>query len=246
MMLGHIDCNIVTHCNKACTACSHASPISEKYYMDPVVFERDLANAKRCMSCSNLQLVGGEPTLHPQIDEMLRIAKRSKVGGCVLVISNGTRLQFMSDGFWRELEALSISIYPGFDESLLELAQAKSREHKFALFHNRYSSFYTQLKQTPDSGQDAFDHCHWKNDCYTIHEGYFYRCPQSIFFPKFILKQEQQDGLSLDGITEDGLQQYLQRTKPMLGCTICSGGMRQSIAWKESKRADWIQESTER
>lgn len=246
MTFGHIDCNVVAHCNNSCAACSHAAPVNDPYVMDPAILERDLANAKRAMVCQNLQIVGGEPTLHPAITDILRVAKASKVGKCVLLITNGRRLSEMPEEFWSECQAVSISIYPGFDHELLSLARRKSHQYQFGLFHNRYDDFFLQLKKVTDSGEHTFKNCHWKNDCFTIHEGRFYRCPQSIFFPGPILQKESRsDGLLLDGITEASLQEYLSQDAPMVACSVCTGGMRSTRQWRQVKREDWIQESTE-
>lgn len=81
---------VTDHCNLECPICI----VDNKYanHMEPATFEKivdGLVEAEG--ACESLALSGGEPTSHPQILELLRIANRPEIGRVVL-ITNGIRL----------------------------------------------------------------------------------------------------------------------------------------------------------
>lgn len=240
----HLDANVVSHCNFSCTACSHVSPLHKPWFMALEDFERDLMALKPILKVRNLNLVGGEPTLHPRLVDFMRAAKRIRLDEQTHVITNGSLLPRMSDEFWRELEFLKISIYAKLSNEIVELARAKSKEYGFGIEATEFKDFYLQLT-SPTDGRQSFEHCPWKADCFTVHNGYFTLCPQSTFFPKTLMGlPEHTDGLALEGITEETLRAFMGRTEPLKSCSICTGSREKSIPWKESDRKNWIAEST--
>jgi uncharacterized radical SAM superfamily Fe-S cluster-containing enzyme len=81
---------VTDHCNLECPICI----VDNKYanHMDLATFPKivdGLVEAEG--SCESLALSGGEPTSHPQILELLKIANRPEIGRIVL-ITNGIRL----------------------------------------------------------------------------------------------------------------------------------------------------------
>lgn len=239
----HLDANIAEHCNFSCTACSHLSPLHKAWFMEVDDLERDLMALKPILSVRNLNLVGGEPLLHPGLIDFMKMAKRVRIDKQAHVITNGSHLGRMPEEFWKELEFLKISVYARLSNALLELAKAKSREYGFGLEATEFKNFYLQL--TPPSDGSSFHSCPWKNDCYTVHKGHFTLCPQSTFFPRTLMNlPEHTDGLPLDGITEEALSSFINRKEPLKSCTICTGSRAKSIPWKESKRDQWITEAS--
>lgn len=242
--LTHLDVNVTTVCNFRCASCSHASPFSEPYFMDEATFCADLKRLKEVAHFEQLCLVGGEPTLCKALSLFMVLGKASKIADKLVVITNGSRLKEMPREFWRQLDILRLSIYARLAPDILPFARAKRDEYGFELQAWDYPEFFKQLKRTPDDGVESFRTCEWKNDCYTVHEGYFYRCPQSAFFPKRFLNSHVNEGLPLEGITEENLNAYLNRTEPFEACSICCAGARTAAPWREAGRAEWREAST--
>jgi hypothetical protein len=203
--INHLDLNITEHCTHRCVSCSHASPILPPWSMPLEMIERDLDALKPILRCRNIQLVGGEPTLHKQIVDVMRLVKAINIGN-LSVITNGSLLHRMPEEFWSELEYLQISIYPGKDAHV-DLAREKAAFFGFGLGETNFTEFHRQFKTIPDDGAKSFENCHWKSDCYTVHRGHFHLCPQSTFFPKAVMGlPDSIDGLPLEGITEEALR----------------------------------------
>lgn len=208
------------------------------------MIEHDLNALKPFMRFGMVQILGGEPLLHPRIVDVIRLVKRIRLDRQTLIITNGGLLHRMPEDFWRELEQLQISVYDGKANNL-ELAERKSKEYGFALFSTRFESFHRQLKPVPDDGVKSFEGCHWKSDCFTIHRGHAFLCSQSCFFPKAIMGLTAAiDGLPLEGLTEEKLQAFLNRTEPFNACKLCRANEMKTEPWREvSKRSEWIKES---
>ena len=242
--IGHLDLNLTEHCNLSCLNCSHASPYSTPRFMSLEIIERDLAALKPFLKTHAINLVGGEPTLHKQIVEIMRLVKKIQIDVSTTFITNGTQLLRMQEDFWKELEYLSISIYPGLDPACIEKAKEMQRVYSFGMGLRESNEFHRQFRKEPNDGSH-FASCHWKSDCYTVHEGFFYLCPQAAFFPsRFMGLQDGVDGLSLDGITEEKLAAYMHRTEPFNACRICIANEMYCAPWRQSsKRSEWLKES---
>lgn len=245
--LGHCDWNLVLHCNFSCQNCSHLSPLMKPWSMSVEEIERDLMALKSFLTLAHWNLVGGETLLAKNIVEVMRLLKRVRMDDSTVVITNGSLLPRMSEDFWKELEYLSISVYPKLDPKCIELAEAKSKEYGFGLGKTIVTDFHRQFKPIPDDGVKSFETCHWrKGHCDTIHCGHFFRCAQSTFFPHTLQGlPEHIDGLPLEGITEEKFQAFLDRTEPFNACRICMANEMRSKPWAEAKnRGEWLKEST--
>ncbi len=81
---------VTDHCNLECPICIVDNQYST--HLDPAAFSRIIDDliAKEGQ-CESVALSGGEPSSHPQILELIRIASRPQIGRVVL-ITNGLRL----------------------------------------------------------------------------------------------------------------------------------------------------------
>lgn len=245
MNLIHLDCNITLTCNKTCIDCSHASPYSKPYWMEPETLRRDLNDLKQAAHFDMICAVGGEPTIHPKLLRFLDVMRESEIADKVCVVTNGTRLKKLPEQFWEKIDILRWSIYGEPEEGLKEYILDKQEHANFELQAWRYPEFFKQLKRIPDDGVESYNNCTWRKDCWTCHESHFYACPQGAFFPERFLGHESNDGLELDGITEEKLQAYMDRTKPFEACKICMAGEKQAFPWREStSKQDWLSAST--
>jgi MoaA/NifB/PqqE/SkfB family radical SAM enzyme len=208
------------------------------------VIERDLTLLKKILRCQTVNIVGGEPTLHKQLVDVMKLLTGIRIDINHCLVTNGRLLPTFEDDFWSSLESMSISVYPNLNMEVVALAERKSKEHGFGFGTRIFTEFYAQFEDRPDGS--SFHNCHWKTDCFTVHDGYFYLCPQSAFFPKTVMGlPENIDGLPLDGATEQSLLDYMNRKEPFNACRKCSGGFSLRRPWSQSKtRDEWIKESS--
>lgn len=81
---------VTDHCNLECPVCIVDNQHST--HLDPDVFARMIDDLIRKEGqCESVALSGGEPTSHPRLLDLVRIASRPQIGR-VVVITNGLRL----------------------------------------------------------------------------------------------------------------------------------------------------------
>lgn len=239
----HLDINIVEHCNLSCTACSHLSPLHKPWRMSLEEIERDLEALRPILKPKNITVVGGEPLLHPELLQILQLLKRLRVDEQTWLITNGTLLPRMSEEFWGALEYMRVSVYPTLDKTIPDMVRGQMEKHAFECVFQEFTEFFLQLDVVPDGS--SFHDCPWKSDCYTVHRGFFYLCPQSTFFPRTLLNlPADTDGLPLEGITEEKLLEFMNRKEPFVSCRSCRA-YGQAVPWSETRgREKWIANST--
>lgn len=91
---------LTNQCNRACPFCSCYSDPNKKTYLDMETFEKVLPSEGNF----ELQLEGGEPTLHPQLLEMVKIARSTDRCLKIIMVTNGVLLPYCYDASSGELE----------------------------------------------------------------------------------------------------------------------------------------------
>jgi ABC-2 type transport system ATP-binding protein len=109
--------HIVEHCNLNCSSCCHFSPLAEEAFLDPASFEKDCRRiASLAGELRYLRFLGGEPLLHPRIEEFFDIARNCFPETPLELTTNGILLPRMSGAFWesckRNRVAVNVTDYP--------------------------------------------------------------------------------------------------------------------------------------
>jgi len=250
--LPHVDVLICVACQLRCTGCTNfvgALPQTIETIEDIV---RDMEAAAKVMHAGCVCLLGGEPTSHPKLVEIMREAKRIGLGNTVQVLTNGMRLHRMKDDFWHELDWLKISIYPGKTQpENIELAKQRQRQHGFRLdFYDvasdPFRAVLTTETRTQESAQSVYDGCWYKTFTRKIERGYFYRCCTSPSISQEILGLgPDADGIKLDGLTAGALEAFLSQPEPAKSCFRCHGNYGPRLdGWSEVRGRDaWLEAS---
>lgn len=238
--------NAVRHCTNACVVCNHASTVhTEKYFMSPDVLQRDLDVMKNHLRTKLLFVQGGEPLLHPKVVQMMGMCYDSGIAKLCGILTNGKLLPRMHDDFWEMLATrkmeLRMSVYPDLDPSIVPFAQDMAQKWGFFVRPQPINTFKPLFLK--NDGR-TYHGCPW-NRCLTIHEGYFYLCPLTAFFPKqFMGLPEHIDGIQIEGMTDERLQVALNRRTPLETCKICAGAKGEDIPWHQNKtKAEWLTEA---
>ena len=95
-----LEAHIVDHCNLRCWGCCSLSPYLPRWCADPSDLEHDLGLARRILAPQIFKLVGGEPLLHPALDECLTVCRRSGIAPIVSLTTTGFLLPRASEYFW--------------------------------------------------------------------------------------------------------------------------------------------------
>lgn len=244
--------NILDHCTLSCRGCSHLAPTFVKRFEDPnKVFDQCSILAKYYRP-RYIKVIGGEPLLHPNIVQVLDAIRSSGISDYIQVATNGQLLASMSEEFWEKTDDLYVSIYPGkeISEEDLKTFEQKARFYNVNFQHYYFDNFresYSELgTRDPNLVKRIYSTCKmahtWK--CHTISDGYFYKCPRSLFLSKLInndFLKPHNDGIR---ITDDpefakDLLAYLESTEPLSSCNYCLGNVGKLFAHEQKPHAAW-------
>ncbi len=228
-----LEVHIVDHCNLRCAACCSLSPLLPKWLIDPADLERDLRCARRALAPTWFKLVGGEPLLHPAIDECLAIAQRSELAEIVSVTTNAFLLPRMSERFWQLADALTISLYPepALPAETIDLIEAKAREHEVALNWKRQDAFVQMDVDEPRTddveNRAIYATCWLRRRCHIVSRGRFYACTRPPHFQTLLGDAVDLTGDGIAISDEPGLASrlfaYLTGDTPLATCARCAG-----------------------
>ncbi|WP_145949539.1 radical SAM protein [Paenibacillus sp. Y412MC10] len=242
--------NIVHQCNLSCRGCSHLSPVADKMFISPDIVYRDLSLLSKYYTAKNVRLLGGEPLLHRDLLQVIDAVRASTITNCIRILTNGVLLSKMTDAFWESVDEVYVSLYPEvkLDPAQLEYIEIAAREYnvsleirEFSRFREAYSEIGTYNEQLVQRIYNTCQIAHvWK--CHTIHDGRFYRCPQSVFLRTTITEASLPDeGLIIDSGEDFGqqLKEYLERDLPFKACTYCLGSAGKAFTHTRVARNDW-------
>src|SRR5579864_7318605 len=160
-----LESHVVDHCNLRCWGCCSLSPYLPKWCIDPADLERDLRLAKRALAPKFFKLVGGEPLLHPDLDECLAVSRQVGIAPIVSVTTTGFLLPRSSERFWQLVQALTISLYPQPVLPAETIAYIKSRaaENSITINWKRQDEFVDMdldgKREDTSFTQNIYDEC---------------------------------------------------------------------------------------
>ncbi|MDR3048492.1 MAG: radical SAM protein [Elusimicrobiota bacterium] len=116
--LQYFEAHLTEHCNLNCVYCNHFSPLAKPEYLDLEKYEKDLIRLKTLTKgiLKDIHLLGGEPLLHPKVNDFMTVSRRYFPNSKITVVTNGILLLKMDDDFWqtcaKEKINIIISAYP--------------------------------------------------------------------------------------------------------------------------------------
>lgn len=251
--------HLTDHCNLNCAYCSHYSPlVSYESCLDLKVFERDLERLHRLTGgdISDIQLVGGEPLLHPQAKDFPVIIRKYFPKAEIVFITNGLELPKMSEEFFdicKECRAqIHVTRYPirfHYDE-IVEQVKRKGVNIQFCNTgnsegqHREMEIVPIRLKATKDASANS-DACMCQS--YPVRNGRIFSCVTGSYIDFFNdyfhtqLPSSEQNGIDLFSVKDlQELTDKLSRPSPI--CAYCdSTAPFRKAPWSISKRdiSEW-------
>jgi organic radical activating enzyme len=234
-----VEVNAAWHCNINCRWCSHASPTSQVRYARSAEVGAGLAVLASFMRVDHMRLLGGEPLLHPDLVELVEVARSSGITETVRVLTNGLLLHTVPVEFWRLVDEVHVSVYPSTAgaiarrvDGLREAAAAGGARLKL-LYFDRFRVAYRAPGQDGELTERIYRTCQIGNvwRCLTLEAGRLYRCPQAAHVHlsdryKGCRSSHGADYLEVDRIASVGeLVDWLVRPEPLASCQVCAGSV---------------------
>ena len=239
------------HCNLTCRGCNHASPAVGNWSADPQTVRRDFSILAKYYRPRKVKVLGGEPLLHPKLAEVIWAARSTGISDYFLLVTNGVLLKQMDNAVMEAIDELEISLYPEVErrEEILAVAQRKSLQFGTLLTVNEYDNFRAGIATLGTDNVELvrkiYQTCKIANlwGCHGVRDGYFYKCPQSIYIPRLVqgIKGVEADRLRIED-TDDfqtRLLTFLNSRDPLRCCTYCVGTAGKLEPHALIRRAQW-------
>jgi len=201
-------------------------------------FEHDMRILSRFLHAGELKIVGGEPLLHKQLIDFLKVARDIAIADRIILLTNGTLLHKAPEIIWELIDGMWISIYPGikykFDfDGLQEIANEhgvwvwKKETPKFV--RNQINNQIADKRLVRLIYQNCLD-AHFYS-CHTIHEGRYYLCQPAVF----VEARLEMLGIAFHNKSQDSIQihdnpnlhielkDYIRKRDPLAACSYCLG-----------------------
>lgn len=150
-----ISYHLVDHCNLNCAGCNHFSPLANKRFSDIGKFEKNIYQLKNIINITELNLMGGEPLLHPQINDFIAVARKILDKTFISIWTNGILLDSMSQSFFKYIENYNITIretnYGIIKNNFLYKNRMKYKTNYISYYRNNtiHCPFFKDNKNVP-------------------------------------------------------------------------------------------------
>lgn len=240
--LPYVETHLVDHCNLNCRGCTHFCPLSPETFADAKQFEKDMQElAKKC-DITEIRLLGGEPLLHPDVCEFVKITRKTFPQSDILLLTNGILLQKMPQEFWQTLREndviIEISEYPVKQDFEGCLKLIKENNVRTGFIHD-VDDFMLMLNPNVDSNiKRTFKKCPNKH-CVNFHKGKLVVCPFACYMyhynEYFNTNLPEESGIDVSTSSAKDIFKYLQR--PPKTCACCTSASKvKLVPWSVSKK----------
>lgn len=196
--------SLTDHCNMSCQMCDHYAQLSDEWYVDTEILDRDLKRMNELCDgkCAVITLLGGEPLLHPEVIRCLEITRRYFQNCPVILLTNGLLLlkkeHDLKGNLWDACRRLDIIIsitrypiklnYDAIKEKADEYGVAlllSSDIHSAVPVEEAKISYKHTLNPDGDTDNIFFPACHYYNHLGVLKDGRYYMCPVSAHIDIF-------------------------------------------------------------
>lgn len=247
-----IDIGIVSHCNLNCKGCNHFSPIIPEEFISLEEFESDIRRLAVLLSpkIRKIGLLGGEPLLHPQIAEFVRLSREVFPKQEIEILTNGLLLDKQSEAFWRNCRECNVSIeitrYPiNFDYKKIMRDKKSGVDIRFYGRSRYVEKTLFKLPLDLDGKQnkeESFLNCYMGGNCITLYHGRLYPCSYAAYIGWFNQKFGQNLQIEADDFVDIYQEQCLESiidklTHSIPFCRYCAATRNEyGMKWTTSKR----------
>lgn len=221
-------------------------------FAEPAAVKVALATLATALAPSRVQIVGGEPLLHPRLSELLQAVRDSGLASSIRLVTNGSLRSRLTEEILDKIDSLHLSVYPGFEPSEAEIGLLRGQAERFRVdlvvkhfdhFREPFSSIGTSDRSLVRRIYTVCKIAHtWH--CHTVEDGYFYKCPQAVFMAHLQGNPEtaHANGIRIDGRSSlrDELQEYLEAEEPLRSCSQCLGSVGRLYAHSQIRGGHWV------
>lgn len=197
---------ITNVCNLTCRGCNRFNNYNFKGHQYWDEYAEAYTQWSKRLDIENIWILGGEPTLHPQLETWVKNLRLLWPNSKISIQSNGTYVKPEYLEFWKKYQT-AIIVAAHDQNKITEIKNNwKGQAHTFEafVFHEstvveRNNKYTVHCSDT----QKAFEFCDMKHD-HTMYKGNLYKCPVTAILPDF----DQQFNLDINPSQRALLESY--------------------------------------
>jgi len=186
-----LETHLVDHCNLKCKGCSHFSPLVEgQVFKEFKVFQKDLTRLKELFEdFFEIRLMGGEPLLHPEINDFCEFARATFPAANISIYTNGIKLLDMPEGFRETCHRHAIKIKITYYPITLNLKNIKQKAQYYGVqikIPKMVTKFFNMMNLSGDSDPEkSYQVCKKMYQTPHLKDGKLYPCPLPAYVHYF-------------------------------------------------------------
>lgn len=191
-----LDIELVGECNLNCKSCTHFSPVAQTERLSVEEFEADLRQLSILMpdKIKKINLLGGEPLLHEQIEDFMKISRKYFPNIEICIVTNGILLLGKQESFWKTACENKIVIEVTKYPVKLDFKKMKETAKKYKVTLQFYGrSGYVQKTQYflpldlegKQDMRESFTRCFMARSCITLYRGRLFPCSYAAYIERF-------------------------------------------------------------
>ncbi len=265
-IMHHVEVHLNEHCNLNCKYCFHFSCIAEKEFYELDRFKQDMAQMAAVFKghLKNIQLLGGEPLLNPQVNEYIKVTRKLFPKSTISLLTNATLLDNMDKDFWVNLNENNVNIVPSIYPVKINWASIIDKAKKYNVIiygdyncqeelrvdtvdkYRKNKFLKLELNEKGNVGVDN-SNCSRKFRCNNMYHGKFYPCSAIVYVrhlnKKFntnfvVTENDYIDLYKVKNINE--VKEFLKKPQPFCDnyCKVCP----KKVDWelvKEHTLSEW-------
>ncbi|MBU4556546.1 MAG: radical SAM protein [Actinobacteria bacterium] len=243
--LFHFEIHITDHCNLNCRGCGHFSNLCAPTYLDLDSFRFDMAALSAKVNVEQLFLLGGEPLLHPQVNDFIRVARERFPKARISLLTNGSLVMRQEPMFWHTLaETRTILLCDAYPIGLpVDEINARGAKHDVVVEWTEKRDLFFKIPLDETGSQDAsasYRRCSGINNCPMYKDGRLYPCAFTAYVDIFRerfgvdgLRVAESDSISVRDSDGEAIMRFLG--KPVSFCRHCDYDHFEMYEWGKTE-----------
>lgn len=242
--LPFLSLHLVDKCNNNCESCSHFCTLADNFILNPSDYEKDLTILAHKFNVGEIDLMGGEPLLHPQIVKIFDITRRILPQTFICLHTNGILLTKMPDEFWEACQknkiAFKITKYPVMKNFSEVVDLCLRNEIRIETLINGNEFLHWMDRSGNGQIEENFHACKSKfGCCYILRNSKLYTCPTACYMDYynryFNTELPVETGIDIIYSSPEEILNYLKT--PLSCCRYCRNiNKLKRRPWKRSQR----------
>lgn len=246
-VLPYIEIPIVDDCNLNCKGCVFGcNKNTDNKYMDAALIEKDLRRLRELFKeVVWIRVLGGEPMLHPQLSQVLKIIREIFPETEIDLCTNGILIPSSDENLFNTINENNISVhisgYPpvmSHRDKISKILDIKKIQYTF-LSRDRFFKFYGTDRE--HNITDSHSNCPTRG-CPELYYGKILKCSAVIAFERFNkyfntnYEITNDDYLSIydPNLTGKSIIKFLSNPAPM--CAYCDTNNITYYSWEAGRR----------